>query len=84
MGSNLDSDKENGMRTGKKVLGSVLHPLREFLVCCLLVNQGTYLLGFIRILGGDLVLPTLQLLLFRLELIVLRSGSPREEEGGAG
>lgn len=71
------------MRT-RKLLGSVLHPLRQLLVDRLLGAQGTYLLGVIGMLGGELILLTLQVLLFRLELIVLRSGSPREEEGGTG
>ncbi len=65
-------------------LWSVLDPLRQWLVTLALSTQGTYLIGFIGILGGDPIRLPFQLLVFRLELVVLRSASLRAGEGGTG
>jgi hypothetical protein len=75
------------MRTNKIVLFPFVDLLRNFLTGCLLGSQATYLLGPIVALGGFQILVTLQLLFFRVDMVMLRieagqKGGPVEGEVG--
>ncbi len=61
-----------------------LDSLRQLLVGLFLGTQGKYVLRLIGILEGGQILLTLQLLAFRLEVGLLRRGSPQEGQSGAG
>ncbi len=77
-------EKENDMRMRKRVLLPVLDMLRQFLIGPVLSPRGTYLLGFIGVGQDNLIPLALQLLVVRLELLVLQLGSPREGQSVAG